>query len=509
MSLETRQIYEFGPFVADPQVRALMRDGEIIPIPPKGFDVLLALLRSGRAPLSRDELMTIVWGDELVEEGNLTNAIWVLRKALGDETSRTRYIETIPRRGYRFGAPVRERASSAGQEIEIEESQAEKLVIEQASTEVAPVRWPTRRDGLLVCVLFTALLTGGIWLWRTLVSREPARNAIGRISPASPFPEYTRLTSFPDSVHSPALSKDGKMLAFIRGPVTFLGGPGEIYLKVLPDGQPTPLTHDGTVKIAPVFPPDGSRVVYTATRWSSFSVPVSGGQPALFMANAAALSWIGSGQVLFSEMKRAPNMGVVTASESRSQPRDVYVPSSPQGMAHFSEVSPDGKWVLIVEMDMNAWLPCRVVPFDASSIGKKVGPPGVECTSATWSRYGRWMYFAAALNGESHLWRQAFPEGLPEQITSGLNQERGVTEDPVDGSLITSVGNAQSTVCITTRMGTGPYPSKVMLIGHGFLLAGRRCSISSGRRRSVRFGLESSGPWISFRAGMSGCCLVF
>ena len=135
------------------------------------------------------------------------------------------------------------------------------------------------------------------------------------------------------------------MLAFVRGPIAFLGGTGQVYLKILPDGQPVALTHDSLVKMAPAFSPDGSRVVYTVDeRWSSFSVPVSGGQPALLMPNAASIRWVGPGRVLFAEMMNGIHMGLTTATESRGEPRRVYFPESRQGMVHFAEPSPDGKW---------------------------------------------------------------------------------------------------------------------------------------------------------------------
>jgi len=273
-------------------------------------------------------------------------------------------------------------------------------------------------------------------------------------SPASL--EYTRLTNFPDSVHSAALSKDGKMLAFLRGPAAFLGGPEEVYLKVMPDGQPIALTHDGKTKVAPVFTPDGSRIVWATSEWSSYSVPVTGGEPALFMPNAAALRWIGPNRVLFSSIRSGFHMGLVTATESRGSPREVYFPKSAQGMVHFSDLSPDGNWVLAVEMVSAVWLPCGLVPFDGSSQGRQVGPPASQCTAATWSSDGRWMYFVAELGAESHLWRQRFPNGAPEQLTSGLNQEWSVAADPDGRSLIASVGNAQSTVWLQDESGARP-----------------------------------------------------
>jgi Tol biopolymer transport system component len=198
--------------------------------------------------------------------------------------------------------------------------------------------------------------------------------------------------------------------------------------------------------MGPVFSPDGSRIVYTSSQWASVSISVAGGVPTLFMPNAAGLRWFAPGQVLYSETRAAPNMGVVAAREGGGEARDIYFPASPQGMAHFSERSPDGRSVLIVEMDTNTWLPCRVVPFDASTPGQPVGPADSGCTSAAWSPDGRWMYFTASRDGESHLWRQRFPDGSPEPLTSGVNPAGGVAVDPDGRSVITALGASQSVV---------------------------------------------------------------
>src|SRR5580704_10742548 len=98
---------------------------------------------------------------------------------------------------------------------------------------------------------------------------------------------------------------------------------------------------------------------------------------------------------------------------------DVYLPPDEPGMAHRSYLSPDGKSVLLVEMDNDhLWLPCRVVPTDGSSPGRPVGPPGGGCTFGAWSPNGQWMYLTSNAVGDNHIWRQPFPDGRPEQITS-------------------------------------------------------------------------------------------
>src|ERR1700737_3515225 len=103
------------------------------------------------------------------------------------------------------------------------------------------------------------------------------------------------------------------------------------------------------------------------------------------MSNADGLTWVGESRYLYSKIlsKATAHMAVATVSESRTDERLVYVPSDPNGMAHRSFLSPDGKWLLIVEMDSSGppWLPCRVMPFDASSTGRVVGPPDGQCTA--------------------------------------------------------------------------------------------------------------------------------
>ena len=99
--------YEFGPFRLDASERQLLRDGKVVPLTPKVFDVLLALVQNCGRILSKDEVMKIVWPETAVEEGNLARNISTLRSALGERPRESQFIETIPWRGYRFIAPVR------------------------------------------------------------------------------------------------------------------------------------------------------------------------------------------------------------------------------------------------------------------------------------------------------------------------------------------------------------------------------------------------------------------
>jgi DNA-binding winged helix-turn-helix (wHTH) protein/TolB-like protein/Tfp pilus assembly protein PilF len=103
---DIRRIFEFGSFCLDVSERRLYRDGEIVPLTPKVFDILVALIERHGRLVEKERLMQIVWPDTYVEEGNLVANISILRKALGESHGKSQFIETIPKRGYRFIAAV-------------------------------------------------------------------------------------------------------------------------------------------------------------------------------------------------------------------------------------------------------------------------------------------------------------------------------------------------------------------------------------------------------------------
>lgn len=100
--MEHDSVYEFGPFRLNAKERVLLRDGRLVPLAPKALSTLLVLVRNKGHVVEKDVLMTEVWPDEIVEEGNLTQHVFMARRALGETTGSPGYIETIPRRGYRF-----------------------------------------------------------------------------------------------------------------------------------------------------------------------------------------------------------------------------------------------------------------------------------------------------------------------------------------------------------------------------------------------------------------------
>jgi DNA-binding winged helix-turn-helix (wHTH) protein/Tol biopolymer transport system component len=453
------RLVRFGAFEADMRTGELRKDGVKLKFSGQPFQVLAILLERPGDVVTREELQKRLWPDTFVDvERNLNTAINKIREMLGDSADVPHFIETLPRRGYRFigrleAPPDMTPLDSNGA---VNPSQVGSAVALPLLPQVDPLpKRETSKDGsrkrFQRWLLPGIVALGGVvaFLAVSLSFRERRTVAPSRDS-------WAKVTDFSDSATSPAFSPDGRMIAFIRGPDTFITR-GQIYVKMLPEGQPVQLTHDDRLKMAPAFSPDGSRIAYTATEsnyaWNSWVVPVLGGEPEMLLPNAAALTWVDRQHVMYSEAKTGFIMGLATASESRTGERDIYVPTYIKGMVHRSEISPDGKWVLAAEMDGLGWLPCRVVPFDGSSAGEPVGPQKSRCTYAGWSPDGGTMYFSADAGDGFHIWRQRFPHGVPEQMTFGPTEEEGIAVAPDGGSLVTSAGIRESTVWVHDARG--------------------------------------------------------
>ncbi len=123
MSLLVKHFYSFGHFDLDAEQRVIRRDGKKIALPPKAFDLLFYLVRNPLRLVTKEELLRAVWPDSFVEEGNLTQNIFLLRKALTTENDDVRYIVTIPGRGYQFTSVVEmaDQPSEAGELLQPDE----------------------------------------------------------------------------------------------------------------------------------------------------------------------------------------------------------------------------------------------------------------------------------------------------------------------------------------------------------------------------------------------------
>jgi len=176
-------LFEFGPFRLDTEEQLLLREGGPIALPPKVYETLLVLVGSNGRVLTKNELMRAIWPDTVVEEANLAHNISELRKALGDSPEKSQYIQTLPRRGYRFIAEVRQ--SEEGRWVAAGPLYAPRPIIEEGDTprqgdsaggDIAVLRRRGLRvSALIACVALVGVVVAVTYLW------------LGRPAPAPRF----------------------------------------------------------------------------------------------------------------------------------------------------------------------------------------------------------------------------------------------------------------------------------------------------------------------------------
>ncbi len=151
-------VFEFESFQVDPMSRRLLREGEVVPLTSRTFDILLALIENSGRTVEKEELMDRVWADTFVEEGNLNRNISMLRKVLGDDGHEQRFIRTVPKHGYRFTAPVREVLRGSL----VEDTTRVSLNVWEETVETTPTRFRLA-IGFGILLLIGGVVAG--WMW--------------------------------------------------------------------------------------------------------------------------------------------------------------------------------------------------------------------------------------------------------------------------------------------------------------------------------------------------------
>lgn len=290
-------MFEFAGFRLDLRSRRLLRGDEAVPITVKAFDTLAALVEHAGAVVEKDQLMRRVWPDAVVEEANLSQQIFLLRKLLGEDPKDHRYIQTVPRRGYRFVADVVERASEPD-----ERTAASRLADDHDSG--ARRTAPTLRLSLLL-------------------SADPPL-AIGA---SSPF----------------AISPDGRTLAYVaREPRTTA-----LYIRPLDRDEATRVARSDSA-VSPFFSPDSRWIGYFA-QGRLFKVLAAGGAPIALCdagTECRGACWTTRDEIVFAP---SPASGLSIVSADGGVPRGATTLAFAQGERthRWPDMLPDGHHVLI------------------------------------------------------------------------------------------------------------------------------------------------------------------
>jgi DNA-binding winged helix-turn-helix (wHTH) protein len=191
--------YCFGPFELDPEERRLRREGEALPLAGKTLDTLVVLVENRGRLVDKEELLSKVWAGRVVEQANLTQAIFTVRRTLGDSPKDHRYIVTVSGHGYQFVAPVME--SRTGTET-VERNRHELRNEPRSSWRRYPVL-PFAIAGITIGVLVVAIVLWHLWY-------------SNRNNDVPQWHRISRFTNYPGVEKMPAFSPDGKEIAYVR-----------------------------------------------------------------------------------------------------------------------------------------------------------------------------------------------------------------------------------------------------------------------------------------------------
>jgi Tol biopolymer transport system component/DNA-binding winged helix-turn-helix (wHTH) protein len=446
MSHHPQHLYEFGPFRLDAMERLLLRDGESMQLTPKSFDLLLALVEHHGHLLEKDELMKLVWPDTFVEETNLSSNISLIRKALGDGENGQKYIETVPKRGYRFVAGVRE---IAAEHAGINEAAARRIEGE-ARRELLISKFKFHRKGALLALAVSVIAIGGMafGLYK-FITRSESKNSGAE-------PKVIPLTSLPGQELQPTFSPDGNQIAFVWR--NEKDGRSDIYIKLLdaenklqltnnPDDEVTPVHRSSASgifpmaqinladEVSPAWSPDGRSIAFVRRSPEGSGVyvaPVLGGAERKIGEVFAdpfwshSLGWTRDGRFLAVEDKNAPQepFGIFLLSVETGEKRRLTSPPSGVYGDFDAAYSPDGKTIAFRRITGVHLADIYLVPAAGGEV-RRLTHIKRDINGFAWTTEGREIIFSSSTSFEDGvLMKVSVPQGVPERLAAtaqGIN----------------------------------------------------------------------------------------
>lgn len=462
MTKQAQCIYEFGLFRVDAAKRLLVRDGHVVQLTPKCFDILLALVENNAEAVSKDKLIERVWPDSFVEEGNLTYNISILRKALGERAGEHQYIVTVPGRGYQFVATVKT-LTNEGANNEVPEDTRTNLIVQEKETsseqdallvqEAARARQLNdsfiprvlqNKRGVMIAAAVLVIAAAGIpfGLYK-LITGNPSQTNL-----AEPFQKMkiTRLTTTGKATVA-AISPDGKYVAHA------MGGRSQqsLWLRHIATGSDKEIVPTAQVDYtALTFSPDGN-YIYFLREGNLYRVPVLGDSIQKLGSDVDAdITFSPDGRQI-AYVRGYPERDaalLITASADGADEQtllskrlaDVF--ASP-GKAWGPAWSPDGEVIAFaLRKDESDDKYRNVMTVRVKDNAEQ------QVTFQKWSELGQlaWLsdgsgLIVAAADEESYpaqqIWHVSYPKGDVSRITNDTNDYSGVTLTADSTALVT------------------------------------------------------------------------
>ena len=439
---EIKRFYEFGPFRVDTSERVLLREGQPVMLSPKLFDTLLALVERSGHIVEKAELMETVWPGTFVEESNLSSSVSLLRKTLGSGVDGKSYIETVPRRGYRFTGAVEVMGQSTdlivGRRTRVhvvthEEEETSPAEIEIVPPTRSPAIWKKRSVilGLSALVIAVAGVLLGLRYFGT--------KSTNAFEPFSKF-KMARLTTT-GRANDAAISPDGKFVVHAMDNA----GEQSLWLRHIPTGSDqeiVPSSKDGFSGL--IFSPDGNRI-YFSSSGTLYEVPVLGGSAKKLVNDVdTAVTFSPDGKRM-AFMRGVPSQrerllivanadGTAEQILARHKLEDAFLIApawSPNGETIVFPLrgsGPDAPYGNLREVRLKDGVEKQITSQQWSSMG-----------SGCWLRDGSGLVVIAAEEQESNsqIWFVSYPSGKVRRITNDLNDYLNVSLTADSSSLAT------------------------------------------------------------------------
>lgn len=418
-------LYEFEEFRFDAATGTLWRRDEVVPLPPKVSGVLNLLLERDGGLVSKQDLLANVWADTFVEEGVLTQSIYVLRQTLGQGRP---FVLTVARRGYRFGFPVKrvgsEDTSATGTEESREISRDEISVAEVvpahfAATTSAVTRW--RPFHLVALIGFAAVAGFALYFtfWRDRATESPDK----AIAPIEQL-RFQRLTDSGDVVY-PTISPNGELLAYVR----LQAEQGSVWVKQIATDSAVeilPATAKGYRSLA--FSPDGKYLFFRneADGSSIYQCSVLGGTPKKVVDNVWSDFGVSPDGTQLSFIRREADRqrySIVLSRLDGSGETVVAVRESPLDFRSMPAFSNDGRQLAVVGGTVGQTLPKLYLIDIANPRETELPIPRWRVVQrALWMPGGKQLIVSARDANEpySQLWLYTLENGEVRRLTNDL-----------------------------------------------------------------------------------------
>jgi Tol biopolymer transport system component/DNA-binding winged helix-turn-helix (wHTH) protein len=504
----TRTIH-FGVFDADLRTQELRRQGTRVKLPRQSFQILQILLQRPGELVTREELRNALWpGDTFVDfDHGLNNAVKRIRAVLGDSAESPRYIETLPRMGYRFIGTIATNGNGNTNGAYFNgnghDGSAVATIERVAETPASPLPEPPKTKSRLKRLLAIA---GGILL--LLLMGTPVLLRFHRHMFEQPMLTMVPFTSYPGSEVFPTFSPDGNQVAF-----SWNGGDQsddfDLYVKEVGTDAPVRLTHRNAGFLAGAWSPDGRFIAVIAVdkrshKANMFLIPAVGGSERPLLQGAAvksmfemAVTWTPDSQwVVFSRTENEFHAHLAMINVETLEQREVPAPSPRCLATGLVSFSPNGRTMAISCMYTWGVNGLYIQPFP-SGAARELRELRGEVEGLQWSRDGRSLIYA--MGGD--LWRIRANGGIPERLWFGQN----VVSPAIarDADRLAYVHEMHSADIWRIGLGGGsepatrPFPSNLTQQNASYSPDGKRMAFESTRSGSQEIwvcGVDGSDP---------------